>query len=330
MNGERWENKMAQLIGRILFATDFSDCAAGAEAYAVFLAQAYGADVDVLHVLEFYPGMNPDYPVNALYLDQLKQEADRQLEMVANRIGQSGIAVKSQQMLGIPSQQICSVAREYQSDLIVLGTYGRTGLEHVLLGSTAERVIATAPCPVFTLRAAQSTGRTPLQAAQSPIALQHILVAVDFSDCSLEALEYAIQLAKQFGAPMTILHVLEPVTYGLDFTLVHAGERKKMRERIESQLSVFVTAVESQGLPARYAIRGGTPADSILSSLQEAKADLIVMGTHGRRGLSHVLKGSVAEAVLRRAPCPVLTVKSPKFSPGYQRLIVRGGAHAIA
>lgn len=315
---------MAPLVTRILFATDFSECAAEAEAYAVLLARAYEAEVNVLHVLEFYPGMSSEYPVNALYLEQLRQEADRRLEAVLKRIGQSGVAVKSRQALGIPSQQICATAKECHADLIVLGTYGRTGLEHVLLGSTAERVITTAPCPVLTLRA-RSAERTPLPTGHRPMTVQHILAPVDFSDCSLEALEYAIQLAKQFGASMTVLHVLEPVSYGLDFTLVHAGEREKMRGRLESQLSAFVDVAKSQGLPARYAIRGGTPADSILSSLQELKADLVVMGTHGRRGVSHVLKGSVAEAVLRRAPCPVLSVKSPKFSPGYQRLIPKGG-----
>ena len=79
------------------------------------------------------------------------------------------------------------------------------------------------------------------------------------------------------------------------------------------------TVAKAQGLTAHSVVQGGNTADSILEWSRANRIDLIVMGTHGRRGMSHVLAGSVAQAVLRRAPCPVLTVKSPKFSPGQRR-----------
>jgi nucleotide-binding universal stress UspA family protein len=140
---------------------------------------------------------------------------------------------------------------------------------------------------------------------------------VDFSDCSLEAWEYAVQVAKLFKATVTLLHVLEPVSYGLDFTWSHAQDERRMRERLQTRLSDMVGLLKSQGLTGKQVLRGGTPADSILDSAGKDGCDLIVMGTHGRRGVSHFVSGSVAEAVLRRAVCPVLSVKSPKFAPGH-------------
>jgi nucleotide-binding universal stress UspA family protein len=80
-------------------------------------------------------------------------------------------------------------------------------------------------------------------------------------------------------------------------------------------------AIRLEGIIVHHAVRGGTPADSLLRTMSETPCDLVVMGTHGRRGLSHLVNGSVAEAVLRRAPCPVLTVKSPKFAPGHRRIV---------
>lgn len=312
---------MTPLIRHILFATDFSDCANRAQAYAVFMAAAYGAALDILHVLELHPGLDPVYPINALYLDQLRKEADHQIEAFLNWIQQEGISATGRQVIGIPSQRIIEAAQASSADLVVLGTHGRTGLEHILLGSTAERVVRGAPCPVLTvrgLRASKPEGR-----ASGPPAMRRLLVPIDFSDCSLEALEYAAQLAKQFDASVMILHVMEPVAYGLDFTLSHASEGERRRAAMQSRLSALADAFRAQGLIAEHALRGGVPAQSILAMAQEQAWDLIVMGTHGRHGVARLLAGSVAEAVLRSAPCPVLTVKSPKFGPAHRRLIAQ-------
>jgi nucleotide-binding universal stress UspA family protein len=125
----------------------------------------------------------------------------------------------------------------------------------------------------------------------------------------LEALDYGIQVAKQFDASLTILHVLEPVSYGLDFTLCRTAERESLKESTESRLAGLVEIVKSEGVPVHSEVRGGIPADTIVRAAHDSSYDLIVMGTHGRRGLSHVVSGSVAEAVLRRSSSPVLMVK---------------------
>jgi nucleotide-binding universal stress UspA family protein len=318
------------LAGRILFATDFSECAARAWEYVLFLGRTCGARLDILHVLEFQPGMDPDYDVNRMYLEQLRKQAVRQLDELVNLAALSGLSAQGQITQGIPSHQIKEVAQQCDADLVVLATHGRTGLEHILLGSTAERAVRSAPCPVLTVRIAKVQGESKqIEPAAFPISIKHILVPVDFSDCSLEALEYAVQVSEQFKAMVTILHVLEPVAYGLDFTLRHEKEDRQVRERLRSRLSELTHLLAPQGLTAQHVIRGGTPRDSILDCGREGEADLIVMGTHGRRGLSHLIVGSVAEAVLRHAECPVLTVKSPKFKTGHQRVLPEAGARHV-
>ena len=214
-----------------------------------------------------------------------------------------------------------TAARAEDSDLIVVGTRGKTGLAHVLLGSTAERVVRGAPCPVLTVRMEPADAEQDEGAPSMPVTLERILVPVDFSDCSLDALEYAVVVAQQAEASLMLLHVLEPVSYGLDFTLDHSRTGKQGRETWTKRLEELTSALMAAHVPVESRLRGGLPADSILDSAQTLPCDLIVMGTHGRRGISHALSGSVAEAVLRKALCPVLTVRNPKFGPGHRRVI---------
>jgi nucleotide-binding universal stress UspA family protein len=293
---------MKDLVTRILLATDGSAGARPAEEEALRLASACGAALDILHVLEFAPGMDPEFPVNRLYLEELQKQAAPRLDELLARAKSAGEAARHE-LVGEPAERIVAKAREVGADLIVLGTHGRGGIERILLGSTAERVAATAPCPVLTVR---SAGRP------AP-GLRHILAAVDFSDCSLDALEYAAAAAGWFGASLLVLHVVEPVVYGLDFTLGDVAQGRALRAKWEARLTELTDAIGRRGLSAEPILSGGLPAETIVSTARDRGCDLIVMGTHGRRGVSHLVSGSVAAAVLRRADCPVLTVKSPKF-----------------
>lgn len=296
------------LVKRILFATDFSSCAHHAEAYVAFLAKAYGTSIDVVHVLELYSGMYPAV--------QDHRETDERLVEVVRRLQQPTLPVTDHQMPGIPSVVISEAAMKYYADLIVMGTHGRTGLEHILLGSTAERVLTMARCPVLTVRVPKGSGA---RHTRPPIKLEHVVVPIDFSGCSLDALEYGIQIAKDFRASLTLLHVLEPVSYGDDLILGHAAELG--RDRVNAHLKALASTIGSHGISVSQSILGGQPGDSIVDFVRAPGYDLIVMGTHGRRGISHVMMGSVAEGVLRRAPCPVLVLKSGTFALGHQRAV---------
>lgn len=300
-------------ISRALLATDGSASASGAEVLACALAGAYAATLDVVNVLEFEPWRDLEYQVNQLYLEDRAREIRAQLADTARKASGRGVRVERHERIGLPSQEIIKLAAELHSDLIVLGTHGRTGLDHVLIGSTAERVVRGAPCPVVTIRHADSGQNAKVDGAEKLQTLATLLVAVDFSDCSRDALEYAVQLADRFGSAVTLLHVVEPVGYGLDFTLTHAPTGAALRAEVERSLQQLGEAFERCGLNAQYEIVPGVPADTVLRVAQARRSDAIVVGTHGRRGWSHVRFGSVAEAIVRQADCPVFTVRSPKF-----------------
>lgn len=306
---------------RILLATDFSKWALRAEEYACCLAATWRATLTVLTVLEFPPGMNPEYPVNQVYLGELMKAGTKQLVELKARASSRGIALHTRIATGIPCEEVLAAVKAEDSDLVIVGTKGKSGLEHVLLGSTAERVIRTAPCPVLTVRMDREELSSGEAGPCGGISFNRILVPVDFSDCSLEAVEYAALMAQRHSASLTLLHVLEPVSYGLDFTLLQSGKREEMRERLTARLGDMTQALVEAKIQTGSLVRGGTPFESILDSARTIPADLIVMGTHGRRGLSHTLSGSVAEAVLRRSHCPVLTVRSPKYGPGHRRVL---------
>jgi len=308
------------VIKRILFATDFSPWAKRAEDYACSLACSWRASLTVLSVAEFPPGLNPDYPVNQQYLAELLKQVSSQVVDLKVRAERRGIAVTTRVATGIPSEEVITAARAEDSDLIVVGTRGKTGLAHILLGSTAERVIRGAPCPVLTVRTEPADAEDNGTLSR-PVTLERILVPVDFSDCSLDALEYAVVVAQQAKASLMLLHVLEPVSYGLDFSFGDSQTREQERKIWTKRLEELVSSHQHSHVPMESLLRGGSPADSILDSSGTLPCDLIVMGTHGRRGISRSLSGSVAEAVLRKALCPVIAVRHPKFGSGHGKVI---------
>jgi nucleotide-binding universal stress UspA family protein len=310
----------AQLMTRILFATDYSDCAARAQEYATSLALAWDAGLDVLHVLEGSAWM-PSNAAIVSSLERIHKDVTPQLDEIQKQIARNGVAATMRQVRGIPSEQINLTAKECGVDLVVLGAHGQVRLDSVLLGSTTEWVTKTAPCPVLAVRGVRGGALRNPTAVQSPVSIQHILVPVDFSSPSLASLEYAIQFANRLGATLTLLHVLEPVYHDLELGLGQIEQEPAKRTHWEAHLAELATLVKSFGLSADPVVCGGIPSDSILACALQRQCDLIVMGTHGRRDLSRRRFGSMAEAVLCQATCPVLTVRSPKFSPGHRRVI---------
>ncbi|MBS0171023.1 MAG: universal stress protein [Nitrospira sp.] len=307
------------LMTRILLATDFSDGAACAQDYAVYLASHCGATLEVLHVIEA-PHQSSAEAASLAAVVQARAEAARQLAEVRDDLGRHGISAKVRLVLGSPAEHIGLAAKDEGAELVVLGVRGRTNLLYGLIGSTAERVVREGPCPVLAVPGlGEETGKPSV--ANRQVQIGHILVPLDFSSPSLDAVEYAIQLANGLGATITLMHVLEPVSYDLDCGLGVVEQETEKRDHWNRQLGELQTFVTSFGLAADTEIAGGIASDVILASALRHQSDLIVMGTHGRRGLSMERFGSVADAVLRRATCPVLTVKTPKFSPDHRRVV---------
>lgn len=146
------------------------------------------------------------------------------------------------------------------------------------------------------------------------IALQNILVATDFSEPSVLALDYARSLAKAFGSKIHVLHVLEDLAAHAWTTEVYVaalpGVHEEMERQARERLAGLFTPEEVAAFQAQTELRTGSPFVEVVRYAREQQIDLIVMGTHGRGPIAHMLLGSVAERVVRKAPCPVLTVRN--------------------
>src|SRR5688572_19526592 len=151
--------------------------------------------------------------------------------------------------------------------------------------------------------------------ATGPFRIKSILVPVDFSDCSKKALQYAVPLAQPHQAAITLLYVLAPPPYnpgefGVVFgTMNYPLIETDMRAAAEEKLNAFAETEVAGEIQKQSVVRIGSAGAEIIALAREIPADLIVISTHGRSGIKHVLLGSVAEDVVRRAPCPVLVVR---------------------
>jgi len=153
------------------------------------------------------------------------------------------------------------------------------------------------------------------------IALKKILFPTDFSEPSDYALNYALSLAMEYGATLVLLHVIEEFHYSTYYEDLNAPSERiyaEVLKEAEERMGQVVSAEEREKLKAasgevEQVIRKGEPFSEVIQAAREEEIDLIVMGTHGKTGLSHALMGSTAERVVRLAPCPVLTIRSPEY-----------------
>ena len=214
---------------------------------------------------------------------------------------------------GRPHQEIIGLAREISADLIVLSTRGHSGLKHLLLGSTAERVVRGAPCPVLVARKRKRRSK----ASPETFAVRTILVPTDFSQCALAGAEYAAFLGKTLGATLRLFHAIYPYT---NYVFVdRAGVRLSgLVEAVEETAKQEMDALKQmdflRGLPVQTKTLPGHAVDEICAAASEPDVDLVVTSTHGRTGFKHAVIGSVAEHVVRYADCPVLVVPSHSHS----------------
>jgi nucleotide-binding universal stress UspA family protein len=291
-------------IQTILATTDFSDESRSGVRYAVALGEKLNAPVALLHVIEPLLRMSGvESVVLARDDSELTKFARKKLVAMAKREGKGGVAVTSSVRAGKPFHEINTAARESMADLIVIATHGYTGVEHVLLGSTAERVVRHAPCSVLTVPARIGKGPS--------FRLKKILVPMDFSDLSKDALPLATFLAAQFKAEVVLLHIVEkfPIGYLMGRELTSHAIVPLIKQAEADLERAAADLAKSIGVKISAAVREGRPHEEICEAAKALAADLIVLTTHGYTGLKHVWLGSTAERVVRHASCPVLIVR---------------------
>ena len=301
-------------IQNIIVPIDFSKMSVQAIQIAKQLARRFGASIHLAHVrhlnyaTDFVAPAPPIVPFSFMTYEQVgEQTALKELKKVASECGVSSATCDV--LSGAPPfDEICRLAQTVPADLVVMPTHGRTGLKHVFLGSTAERIVQHSSCPVLVTRG------SALQANNgSRFRIKTILVPVDFSNCSREGLRYAIAFANEFGAKIILLHATYlGYVYSSEGTAIYdiPGLQKAARKTAERKMRELVRSVNFGAVKFETAFTDGSPVIDICAFAKDHDVDLIITSTHGFTGFTHVLIGSIAEQVVRHAPCSVLVVPS--------------------
>jgi nucleotide-binding universal stress UspA family protein len=301
-------------IQNIVVPIDFSNMSIQAITTASRLARRFGASIHLAHVRQFdYAGAfsAPAPPMVPFSLMTYQPDGERSVVKELNALAhECDVSSGTCHVLGgaPASDEICRVAEKIPADLVVMPTHGRTGLRHVFLGSTAERIVQHSPCPVLVTRG------SALQSENgSRFRINRILVPVDFSSCSREGLQYAIGFANEFGARIILLHATYlGYIYSSEGTAIYdiPALQEAARKNAERQMRQLVRTLNFGRVKFETVFTEGSPVLDICAFAKDHDVDLIITSTHGLTGLKHILIGSIAEQVVRHAPCSVLVVPS--------------------
>jgi len=288
------------VVNRILVPHDFTPASARVLPHGLALAAKMKARFYVLHVTD-----RSDAPYPARDLPAIRerlQQAGVVSEAALRAVHIEGVSRKD----GGVAETIHHLADEEEIDLIALGTRGQGGARRFLTGSVGETVIRRAERPVLALRG-EGAGAPP-----APGTMDRILVPVDFSEYAQEAGRIAAEWARFFDAQVDLLHVVTdrsappPEQASSNSGEEHVGPEKKARRA----LARMGRELGALGIPVAVHVRTGAAGSTITEFVEAEETDFIVMSTQGRTGLRRFLLGSVAEAVIRHVPCPVLTVRA--------------------
>ncbi len=284
----------------ILIPVDFSEYSDRAVRYGIFLAEQLIAKVTLFHAITlFQEDIGEEVHLEEYEkLLKLREEVTRKkLKRHNDKAAARGVEIHSEIRRGISAADaILEYLEEHQFDLIVIGTHGRGGIKKWIYGSVAEKVVRMSPIPVITVH------HLPDQ-----LALKKILVPIDFSEHSREAIEYARFFATHFQAEVEFLHVLErefhPAYYTAEVDSLFELD-PELKDRALQRLREFVGTEDGFS----FTIVEGRAYQEIVQRIKDTGVDLTIMATRGLSGVEHLLIGSTTERVVRLAERPVLTV----------------------
>lgn len=291
------DSKTRVRLANILWTTDFSSASEAALLYAVSIARRYDSQVYLAHVIR--PDAYQLVPPDALgaTLAQTRRFAEQQM----------GELLVSGRLRGIPHQvllgegELWSVLSEFlqrhEIDLIVAGTHGRTGIRKLLLGSAAEEIFRLASCPVLTV-GPRASKEVPVESE-----LRHILYATDFTPAAERAAAFALSLAQEHQAHLTLLHVMRETIDASpqNAALLRAFFTRRLRDLVPADADLWCEP--------EPVVESGTPAEAILTTASDRQADLIVLGVRRTANFPGHLPPATAYKVVCQAHCPVLTVR---------------------
>jgi len=299
-------------LQRILCAVDFSEFSRHALDHALSVARGYGSTVTALHVVApapaavaggWYFGSENPPPLLLPMMDA--DNARRELQRLVTTEHVPGVKVESLVAEGFDvHREILEQAARLRSNLVVLGTHGRSGFERLFLGSTAEKVLRKARIPVMTV-----PPKAPDAMASGLAPFKRIVCGMDYSKSSHIAFDYAVSLAQENAATLAVVHVIETPPMYVDFAPAAAIDLDAWAEQATAGLQQLVRdKVRTIGNVTEI-VRAGRPYREILGLARELDADLIVLGVHGRGAADLFFFGSTTHHIVREGHCAVLTLR---------------------
>ena len=313
---ERSQAETAQTTGlrRILVPIDFSPPSLKTLRYAELLAARFGAKLHLVHVVTpplFFPARRATLGW-AFSETAVVRNAKKRLKKLTAEFSLPPRPDPFTVRVEPAAEEISEVARVTDADLIAIATRGYTGLKHAFLGSTTERVVRAAPCPVLVVRAKEDESReNRSRRRRSPLQFRKILVPVDFSDSSRLGLEYAVRVARAFRAHLILFHSVFVHAFVLSDTDTARAVPNLISEQqdyAKDEMEKLRQWTAKKDLEVETRIAVGFPVETIGDYVVKQDVDLIITSTHGQSGLRRAITGSTAEHLVRHATCPVLVV----------------------
>jgi nucleotide-binding universal stress UspA family protein len=282
-------------VKNILFATDFSPEAVRAGKFVAVIAKHSSSPVLILHVLD--PSGVLHMPDAGIAVDVTLREAEQRLAQTVAQMKSEDIAAEAVLTEGVQTTRaVLELAKERASDLIVVGTRGLGALGRLTLGSVAQQLIHEAECPVFTVG-------PHVKPPQPGHVFQRIVCTTDFSEDAAAAVELAFSFSHSYGAHMFLCHVL-PRPDGK-----HPIDAQELNEKFKAELQRQIPGIAREWCDPECVLDHGYAVDGMLLLANRVKGDLIVLGTHRFSHWFSSVKAGIAFEVIRKADCPVLTVR---------------------
>jgi nucleotide-binding universal stress UspA family protein len=298
---------MRVLIKRIICATDFSDLSNRAIPFAVSLAKEFNTKLYFCHIIGL--------PSTAIYGEILLDPTEQQDKAVRYAQEQLDSLIDPQSVdwealiaTGHTADEISRLAQEKSADLVIAATHGRSGLKRFLLGSVTERLMRILPCPLLVIP--EPAADAPA-AADQPLRFQRILIGCDFSADADLALQHGLSLAQEFQSELHLVHVIEKPAYAIPPDKASGTEDpvQPVREhQLKDILSALIPPEALNWCSPKIVLREGKPDEELTRYAVSRNIDLIVLGVRGQGLVEKLFVGSTTDRVIRRAPCPVLSV----------------------
>lgn len=300
-------------LHRLLVPVDGSDSSNRAINFALALAKATSAEIIFCYSVDLTPALSSSSgPYGAVddiapILAALESECHSFLSAATARADGSGVSVTTRELAGAPAGAILDALEDHSFSAVVMGTHGRRGASRFFLGSTADGVMRRAVVPVFVVSERAET------APGAGNAFSRIAVALDDSDPSDAAFDYALDLAEPGTTRLVLAHAVDVRTlYGLAASQRYplSAALAEAREAAAALIAKATARAKGRGIEVESVVLEGEPRESLLDLVRTHGIGLLAIGTHGRRGLQRLLLGSVAEGVVRDAPVPVVVVRA--------------------